>query len=182
MTTVRDIMTTDVLTFEVGDRVADAITALVDRGVDAAPVLDGPGGRVVGMLSTGDLIVGESQLHVPTIISLFGATLELPSSQRHFEADLAKALGATVGEVMTPGPVTCAAEDSLEEAATLMHDHEVSRLPVVAGTTLVGIVARGDILRAVIGRAGPVGSAAASAAAPLAAATPPSVPSLDQDG
>ncbi len=178
MTTVRDIMTTEVLTFEVGDRVADAVTALVDRGVDAAPVLDGPRGRVVGMVSTGDLIVGESRLHLPTVISLFGATLELPSSQRHFEADLAKALGATVGEVMTPRPVTCAAEDTLEEAATLMHDHAVSRLPVVAGTILVGIVARGDILRAVIGRAGP----AAPVAASPAAAMPPGVPGPDQDG
>lgn len=153
MTAVRDIMTTDVLTFAPGDTVTDAIAALIDRGVDGGPVLD-DAGHVVGMLSTGDLIVGESQLHVPTVISLFGATLELPSSQRHFEADLAKALGATVGEVMSDKPVTCGPDDSLEQAATLMHDREVSRLPVVRDAVLVGIVARNDILRTLVRRPG----------------------------
>ena len=46
------------------------------------------------MLSTGDLIVQESQLHLPTVVSLLGATLELPSSKRHFDEDIEKALGS----------------------------------------------------------------------------------------
>ncbi len=180
MTAVRDIMTTDVLTFAPGDSVADAIAALVDRGVDAGPVLDDGDGRVLGMLSTGDLIVQETQLHAPTVISLLGASIELPSSQRHLEADLAKALGATVGEVMASGPVTCRPEDSVEAAATLMHDHQVSRLPVVADGALVGIVARGDILRAIIGRSGPAAPSPAgpSTAEPQAAGPPPTAESL----
>jgi CBS domain-containing protein len=33
-----------------------------------------------------------------------------------------------------------------------MHEKHVSRLPVLRGGRLVGIVARGDILRAVMGR------------------------------
>ncbi|MGH9185811.1 MAG: CBS domain-containing protein [Acidimicrobiales bacterium] len=146
---VREVMTTDVVTFTPDQSVHEAMASMVDRGVDAAPVVDGDG-RVVGMLSTGDLIVQETQLHFPTVLSLLGASIELPSSQRHFERDLRRALGASVGEVMSDKPVTCAEDDTLERAATLMHDHEVSRLPVVRDGKLVGLVSRNDILRAIL--------------------------------
>ena len=147
---VHQVMTADVVTFAPTDNVRDAMNTLVSRGVDAGPVVDGDG-RVVGMLSTGDLILQDAQIHLPTVISLFGAYIELPSSHKHFEKDLEKALGATVGEVMTDDPVTCGPDDTLERAATLMHERDVSRLPVVDGDhRLVGLIARGDIVRALI--------------------------------
>ena len=142
-------MTTDVLTLEVGDSVQDAYAALVEKGVDGAPVVDGD--KVVGMLTTGDLLVQETKLHYPTVVSLFGAYLELPSSHRKFEQELRKAVGADVGDVMTSPAATCSPDDTLERAATLMHEHDVSRLPVTEGGRLVGLIARGDILRAVMG-------------------------------
>ncbi|MBW3626010.1 MAG: CBS domain-containing protein [Actinobacteria bacterium] len=150
---VRQVMTTDVLTFSPDEKVQDATRRLIERGVDGGPVVDDEG-RLVGMLSSGDLLVQETKLHYPTVISLFGAYLELPSSHRRFEEDLRRAVGATVGDVMHDEPVSCAEDDTLERAATLMHDYEVSRLPVVSDGKVVGIVARGDILRAVMG-AGP---------------------------
>ena len=83
---VSEVMTTEVLTFTPDDNVGDAMRTLVDRGIDGAPVVTADG-EVVGMLSTGDLIVQESRLHFPTVISLLGATLELPSSKRQFDED-----------------------------------------------------------------------------------------------
>lgn len=149
-TPISSVMTTEVLTFSPDDQVADAMEQLMARGVDGAPVVD-EGGRVVGVLSTGDLIVQDAQLHIPTVISMFGASIELPSSKRHFEEDLRKALAAVVGDVMATDPVTVGPDDTLETAATRLHDHDVSRLPVVDGDgVLVGIVARTDILRAIV--------------------------------
>ena len=52
-------MTTDVVTFTPDENVQAAMQQLVDRGVDAGPVVDDDG-AVVGMLSTGDLIVEEA--------------------------------------------------------------------------------------------------------------------------
>lgn len=147
---VSEVMTADVLTFGPDDNVGDAMRTLVDRGIDGAPVIDADR-RVVGILSTGDLIVQESRLHFPTVVSILGATIELPRAQRTFEEDLRRALGATVGEVMHRDPVTIGADDTVEEAATLLHDHDISRLPVIGDDGLVGIVARVDILRAIIG-------------------------------
>ena len=147
---VSAVMTTDVLTFAPDDNVEAAMHTLVERGIDGAPVVDADG-VVVGMLTTGDLIVQEAAVHFPTMISILGATLELPSAKRHLDEDLRKALGATVAEVMQAEPITIDADDTIEEAATLMHDHDVSRLPVIGASGLVGIVARVDILRAIIG-------------------------------
>jgi CBS domain-containing protein len=148
-TPVRQYMTTEVLTFTPDDNVQTAMQTMVDRGVDGAPVVDA-NGAVVGIITTGDLIVQESQLHFPTVLSFLGATLELPSSKKHFDEDIRRALGASVGEVMSPDPRTVKEDDTLEAAATLMHHHEVSRLPVVRGGLLVGIIARSDIVRAIV--------------------------------
>ncbi|HEX7132691.1 MAG TPA: CBS domain-containing protein [Iamia sp.] len=146
---VRDAMTTDVLTFGPDETVESAMRALVDRGIDAAPVVDG--GRVVGLLSTGDLIVAEGQVHVPTVFSLLGASIELPGERKKFEEDLRRALGGTVADVMTRTPHTVGPDATLEDAATLLHTHDISRLPVVDDEGhLVGILARGDIIRVMI--------------------------------
>jgi len=149
---VREVMTTEVVTFAPDDPIQAACDRLLDAGVDGGPVVDSDG-HVVGILTSDELIVQEAQLHYPTVIALFGAYLELPSSHRRFEEELRRAVGAKVGDVMRRDPITCGPDDSLERAATLMHDHHVSRLPVTEDGTLVGIVARGDILRAVMGRA-----------------------------
>lgn len=147
---VRQVMTTDVLAFRPGDSIDDAARALSARNIGGAPVVD-DGGRVIGLLEDDDLIVQESRLHFPTVISVLGAYIELPSSVAHFEADLRKAVGATVGDVMDRNPRTCRPDDTLEQVATAMHEHELSRLPVVSGGRLVGIVSRGDLVRAIVG-------------------------------
>jgi CBS domain-containing protein len=151
---VREVMTTDVVTFAPDETVEVATRRLLERDVDGAPVVD-VDGRVIGMLGSDDLLVQETQLHYPTVFSLFGAYLELPSSHRRFEAELRRAVAAVVSDVMTRDPVTCAPDDTLERAATLMHEHRVSRLPVLDGDRLAGIVARGDLLRALIAVPGP---------------------------
>ncbi|CAN5222166.1 hypothetical protein BH20ACT3_BH20ACT3_06360 [soil metagenome] len=145
---VSEVMTTDVLTFSPEENVSDAMQALVDQEIDGAPVVSD--GEVVGMLSTSDLIVQESKLHFPTVISILGATLELPGAKRQFDDDLRRTLGGTVGEVMHPNPVVVGLGDTVEHAATLLHDHDVSRLPVVDGGGMVGIVSRADILREIL--------------------------------
>lgn len=150
---VRQVMTTDVVTFSPEEAVQDATRRLVERDIDGGPVVDGTG-HLVGMLTSSDLLVQETKLHYPTVISLFGAYLELPSSHRHFEEDLRRAVGATVADVMHRDAVSCAEDDTLERAATLMHEHDVSRLPVTREGKVVGIVARGDILRAMTGTLG----------------------------
>ena len=86
------------------------------------------------------------------MISVFGAYLELPSSLRHFESDLRKAVGATVSDVMDTEAPTCRPDDTLESVATTLHDNSSSRMAVVDDDgRLIGIVSRGDLVRAIVG-------------------------------
>ena len=148
---VRDLMVAEVLTFRPDDNVQDAMRALVVRDIDAAPVVDDEG-FVVGSLSTGDLIVEEANIPLPAVITLLGGVLELPKSKKKYEHDLGKALGASVAEVMQEGVVAVLSpDDTLETAATVMHDEDLDRVPVCDDEGhLVGIVARGDIVRAIV--------------------------------
>ena len=144
---VREIMTTDVLTFGPDDGVEQAMRTLVEREIDAAPVVDADGG-VIGMLSTSDLIVQGSKVHFPTLVTFLGGTFEI--GHKHFDEEMNRALGSTVGEVMTGDPIVCEETDTVEDAATAMHEHDVSRLPVLRDGVLLGIVSRKDILRALL--------------------------------
>jgi CBS domain-containing protein len=153
-TLVRQVMTTDVLTFRPTDTIDAAARALSDRHLGGAPVVD-DAGRVLGLLEDDDLIVQDSRLHVPTVISLFGGYLELPSALAHFERDLRKAVAATVADVMDADAPTCRPDDTLETVATTLHEGGGSRLAVVdEDGRLVGVVSRGDLVRAIVGDTG----------------------------
>jgi len=149
-TLVRQVMTTDLLVFRPADTVETAARALSERHLGGAPVVDDHG-RLVGLLEDDDLIVQDARIHFPTVISVLGAYLELPSSLARMKADLRKAVGATVADVMDPHPSTCGPDDTLETVATVMHERTVSRLPVIEGDRVVGIVSRGDLVRAIVG-------------------------------
>jgi CBS domain-containing protein len=147
---VRDVMATDVLFFAPSDNVMDAMRSMLVRNVDGAPVVDDDG-SIVGLVTTADFIVEEARVHLPTVIALLGAYIELPSSKKKFDHDMEKALGSTVGEVMSEAAPTLSLDDTVEYAATVMHEQGADRLPVVDDEgSLVGIVARGDIVRAIV--------------------------------
>ena len=147
---VRDLMVTDVLTFTEDQNVQHAMWSLVVRSVDGAPVVDLEG-KVAGVLSVADLIVEEARLHFPTIVNFLGVNVTLPWHDKELDESVSRALGATVGEVMTTVPITIHETATVEDAATLMHDKRISRVPVVGDDgRLVGIITRTDILRAMV--------------------------------
>lgn len=51
----------------------------------------------------------------------------------------------TVGEVMTSNPVVGSPEMDVHDAARIMGEQQIRRLPIVENNSLVGIVALGDI-------------------------------------
>ena len=82
------------------------------------------------MLSTGDLIVEEARVHFPTVVNFLGVNVTWPfEHERKLDDSVDKALGATVGEVMTAPPDDRRRRRHVEDAATVMHDDDVSRLP-----------------------------------------------------
>lgn len=156
---VAEYMTTDVLCLRDDAPVPVAVRELVERGVDGAPVVDA-NERLVGMLSASDVMVQDAHVHLPTIITLFGMSAELPGQAARYNRDIQRALASTVSELMAREPQTVTAGASMSDAATLMHDADISRLPVVDDINrVIGIVARGDVLRYLVGtRSGSTGA------------------------
>jgi CBS domain-containing protein len=146
-TLVRDVMTPSVVTLRPEQSVAEAADQLADHKFGAMPVIDSEG-HLVGIFQDTDLIVSEARVHVPTYLSVLGVSVPLPGQLSHLEEELHKVAGATVGEVMDDVPQTVGPDETLEDLATLMNEHDLSHVPVVdANGMLIGIVARGDIVR-----------------------------------
>ena len=103
------------------------------------------------MLSTDDLIVQESQLHYPTVISLFGAYIELPSHKAALRGGAAQG-GGRNGRRGDGRRARHRGSRRHRRDGGHAHARE-GRVPPAGGRgdgRLVGIVARGDILRAIV--------------------------------
>jgi CBS domain-containing protein len=146
-TLVRDVMTSSVVTLRPDQAFTDAADQMAAHKFGAMPVVD-ENGALVGLLRDSDLIVSEARVHVPTFLNILGASIPLPGEMAHVEEELHKVAGSTVAEVMETDPLTVGPDETLEDLATRMHDEEVSHVPVVdTDGRLIGIVARGDIVR-----------------------------------
>lgn len=146
-TLVRDVMTTPVSTLGPDEKVEHAADVLAAKNVGSLPVVDEQG-KLLGILRDDDLIASEARVHVPTFINFLGLGVPFPGEMKHLEAELKKIAGATVRDIMQTDPPTIAPDATLEDVATIMHNHDVNSLPVVdADGSVVGIVARADIVR-----------------------------------
>jgi CBS domain-containing protein len=147
----RDLMTKEVKTVGPEMSVESAADMMVKTGLGALPVVDADG-KMVGIVTEADLIMQDVKVRFPSYLSLLGGFIELGSLSR-FEHEVRKAVAATVGEMMTAPVVTAGPDEDIGTLATRMIDEDVSRLPIVEGDKLVGIVSKHDIV-ASLGRAG----------------------------
>lgn len=145
---VSELMTTDVITLHAETTVEEAIALLGEHRISGAPVVDGEG-RLVGLLDDSDLIVADARLHAPTVVEILGAYFPLPGERHRFDEDVRHALAGQVGELMDTRPPSVGPAATVEDVATLILDHGVSRVPVVDdGRRVVGVVTRGDLVAA----------------------------------
>jgi CBS domain-containing protein len=142
MLTVRDLMTRDVVTVGPATPLKEVASLLVEHDISGLPVVED--GRILGVVSEGDLLVTEEGLD-PSERRPFGRIFGESESTRR---QLAKIEAQTAGEAMTAPAITIAAERPIMEAAAIMTRTGVNRLPVVDGDKLVGLISRSDVVRA----------------------------------
>ncbi|HEY9896716.1 MAG TPA: CBS domain-containing protein [Candidatus Sericytochromatia bacterium] len=144
--TVAEVMTRDPITVTPETPLTEVIRTISERKISGLPVVDNTG-KLVGVISETDLMWRETGVKQPPYIMLLDSVIYLENPGQ-YERDLHKALGQTVKEVMSQKPITVTPEKSLREAAQLMHDHKIHRLPVLdADGQVVGILTRGDVIR-----------------------------------
>jgi CBS domain-containing protein len=147
---VEDVMTTEVLTVTPETPLKEVAELLIERGISGLPVVDAEG-RVLGVVSESDILYKEREPE-----SSRGGLLRHLFLRGHAEFE-AKLAARTAGEAMTSPAITARPAMSVSEAATLMLERGIDRLVVVDGrlfgdegadAQLVGIVTRGDFVRA----------------------------------
>ncbi|WP_072621916.1 CBS domain-containing protein [Spirulina major] len=145
--TVAEFMTPTPITVTPQTSLREAIQLLAEKQISGLPVVD-DAGTLVGVLSDADLMWQETGADPPPYIMFLDSVIFLQNPAR-YEQELHKSLGQTVGEVMTKKPITAQPDQSLRDAARIMHEKHVRRLPVVdANGQIVGILSHGDIIRA----------------------------------
>ncbi|MFB2896331.1 CBS domain-containing protein [Aerosakkonemataceae cyanobacterium BLCC-F50] len=146
--TVADVMSRDPISVRPETPLQEAIKIMAQRRISGLPVVD-QAGKLVGVISETDLMWRETGVTPPAYIMILDSVIYLENPAR-YDRDLHKALGQTVGEVMTKDSlITTQPDQPLQKAAQLMHDKNIRRLPVIddAGQ-IIGILTRGDIIRA----------------------------------
>lgn len=146
MLQARNIMTTDVLTVSPETSISELSKMLENRKIGGVPVVD-KDGRLVGVITQNDLVERARDLELPPAINIldFHIYLQIPS---HLFHKVEKMLGTTVGDCMTPNPVTVAPDTPVSKVAALMAKQKVHTIPVVEGAKLVGIIGKMDLVRA----------------------------------
>ena len=113
---IRDVMTPNPRTVTPTDSIQNAARIMRDEDTGAIPVVEN--GRPVGMVTDRDIVV---------------------------RAVADGELSRSVRDICTGAVVAATPDMSTREAAQLMSDHQVRRLPVVENERLVGIVSIGDL-------------------------------------
>jgi CBS domain-containing protein len=144
--TVSEVMTRDPILVQPQTSLEEAIKILAEKRIGGLPVVD-ESGKLLGVISEGDLMWQEAELKPPAYIMLLDSVIYLENPGR-YQRELHKALGQTVGEVMSDHVLTIKPEKSVKDAARLLNEKRIDRLPVIDDNGhVVGIITRGDIVR-----------------------------------
>jgi CBS-domain-containing membrane protein len=117
--------------------VKEAARLLIQHSISALPVVDASG-KLVGIVSEADLLAMETRPDPRT------QAMPIPPT--------AGSSPRLVSDVMTRRVVTILTDSEVSQAARLMIEAEVKRLPVMDGDQLVGIVSRRDLVKVIARR------------------------------
>jgi CBS domain-containing protein len=114
---IREVMTPNPRSVSPNDSIQNAACIMRDEDAGAVPVVDN--GRAIGIVTDRDIVV--------RVVAQGGQ------------------LSGPVRDIVTSSLVSVTPDMSTREAAELMSEHQIRRLPVVENDRLVGIVSIGDL-------------------------------------
>ncbi len=140
----RDIMTCRVISVRPEESVLQAGELMLRHDISGLPVVDSDG-RVLGVVTERDFMrcAGARSDFRPRWLELLIGRAQLGDGA-------AQRCESRIAEVMTRNPVTATEDMLLEDVVRLMDAHRIKRVPIVREGRLVGIIARVDLMRALI--------------------------------
>jgi CBS domain-containing protein len=136
-------MTRTVVSVDPDLPLAEVAKLMLGRGISAVCVVERDG-RLIGMLSEGDLL-HRTELKTETSRSWW---LRVVAGDDELAADYVKCRGRKARDVMTRTPVSVSESTPIAEIVAVLDRHRIKRVPVVRDGRVVGIVSRANLLRA----------------------------------
>jgi CBS domain-containing protein len=138
------IMTANPVTVRPETPIAEAVSLFVEKRISGLPVLDAAD-RLVGIVTEGDLL-----RRAETGTEREPHWLEILFAYPRLAGEYVHTHGRTVADVMTRNVTAVTAEAPLAVIVRLMEDRHIRRVPVLdrPDGTLVGIISRADLVRA----------------------------------
>jgi CBS domain-containing protein len=134
---VTAVMSHPVITVSPDASIKQAASLLVTHGISALPVVDSEG-ELVGIISEADLLSIETRPD--------------PRTQAMPMRPTAGSSPHAVSDVMTREVITVTAGSEVADAARIMIESDIKRVPVLRGRRLIGIVSRRDLIRVIARR------------------------------
>jgi len=149
MLKAKDIMTRAVITVNPSTTIEKLAHILIEHKISGVPVVNDEG-ALIGIVTENDLISKNKRLHIPTIMRLFDAYIMLESPAA-IEKEIKKMAAVTVNDIYIKNVITVTEETTAEEIATIMSEKKTYLIPVVAGTKIVGIIGKMDLIKGIAG-------------------------------
>ncbi len=140
---VQDIMTKDVVSVRPQTPVREIAILLAEKRISGVPVLTDDG-AMVGIVTESDLL-HRAELGTEKKRKWW---LRVLSDSNQLARDFTQSHGQYARDVMARYVVTTRADADLAEVAEVMDSHRIKRLPVISDGKLVGVVTRGDLVKA----------------------------------
>lgn len=147
MPTVKDVMTTQVITVTPETPLRDLAAILAENNINGVPVVDDQG-RVLGVVCESDLIDQNRPLHIPTVFVILDSVIPLENPWR-LQKEFKRLTATLVGDIYSKPAVVVSPEADLSKVAQLMGERKLYTIPVVEGGKLVGIVGKADLIRSI---------------------------------
>ncbi|MGF7159527.1 CBS domain-containing protein [Rhodoligotrophos appendicifer] len=138
-------MTTRPVTVAPSASIKQAVQLMLDHHISGLPVVDG-NGELLGMITEGDLL-HRSELRTDRKRPWWRDILMSPGRSAE---EYVHAHGCRVGELMSTDVKVTSLDAELLDVVESIETYNIKRLPVVDRGRLVGIIARADILRALL--------------------------------
>lgn len=150
---VKEVMTKEPVVATTGMPLRDVVALLRKHHIGGLPVMEGD--ELAGMLTESDIIAQletgriSDDLWLPSPLEVIEIPIREYVNWEKTKHALRNIGDTPVKKVMTHRVVTATEDMDIEAAASLMLKEGISRLPVVRGKKLVGIIARADIVQGV---------------------------------
>lgn len=162
MTKVRELMSKKVIFFKPEDTIFRAAKVFCTKKISGAPVVeDAKTKRVIGVISESDIVkfmgtslCGEEKLAgdftYQSLTLLFFNFIRMSKNFLSAKKEITRISRIKVKDVMSKTVISVSPETNIFDAASKMDMHDVNRLPVIDKGKLIGIIARADLLKALL--------------------------------